>query len=78
MSYWSAIQRGVLYVGVAVVIQAQNDLSKAFSTDPKEVVGFWLGLVGVTFLTWRGYIDKSPAQVEPSQPVALDIQPPKA
>lgn len=64
MSYMSALHRGIVYVLIALLTQAVTDLPSAFSSDPVTMSKFWLQVSLAGLITWRAYIDKSPAQVE--------------
>lgn len=57
-----SIQRGVLYVLIAVLPQSIADLGSAFQGDPVSQTKFWLQLTLTGLITWRAYIDQSPSQ----------------
>lgn len=64
MSQFASIQRGVLYVLIAIVTQAIADLGSAFNGDSVSMVKFYLQLALTGMITWRAYIDQSPSDIK--------------
>jgi hypothetical protein len=66
LSSFSIVQRGTLYVVIALLSQASTDLKSAFDPDPITRTKFWIQTILTGLITWRAYIDKSPAQGNPT------------
>ena len=66
------MQRGLLYVAIAMLTQAIGDLESAFNSDPVSQTKFSLQVLLSGAVTWRAYIDSSASQVPEAkdQPVA--------
>lgn len=55
-------------MAIALLTQAVTDLPSAFAGDPATVVKFWLQVSLAGLITWRAYIDRSPAEVNADKP----------
>lgn len=68
MTQWRAIQRGILYVLIAILTQAIADLGSLFQGDIVSQTKFWMQISLSGLVTWRAFIDQSPSQID--QPIA--------
>jgi hypothetical protein len=57
--------RLILYVMWGGLSAAAAGINALEVSDPKAVVGFFLGIAMAVVANWRAYIDTSPAQIAP-------------
>lgn len=57
--------RLILYVVTSMLTAASAGLATVDFSDTKQIAAFAISIISTGTITWRSFIDKSPAEVKP-------------